>query len=194
MGCLRFIRSKVKSVVFYLLCTVLFILVLSFFRFSVVDGNSMLDTLKDGDLLLIFQTTDVKYKDVVAIESTELDKFLCKRVIGVAGDTVKIKDGVLTINGEEIHEAYIKDQNWGSSTDIEVKVPENKVFVMGDNRNDSLDSRDLGVLNIDDIVGTLVMDITKYTGLSFIALRSLIIVCWVILFIGLLTNKKADKA
>ena len=193
IGYLRYMLSRIKNFIFYIFCFVLFVLILSFFKFSVVDGDSMTNTLKDKDLLLIFNSKDVKYKDIVAIESESLNKLLCKRVIGVAGDTVEVKEGVLTLNAEKVSEPYIREQKWGAGVDIKVTVPKGKLFVMGDNRNNSFDSRDLGLLNVDDVLGVLVVDITKYTGLRYNTLRGVIIVIWILLFIRMMTANKLCK-
>lgn len=154
----------------------------------------MTNTLKNNDLLLIYNSKNVKYKDIVAIEAESLDKLLCKRVIGVAGDTIEIKGNTVTVNGKKLSEPYIKESVWGTNDEtLKITVPKGKIFVMGDNRNNSLDSRDLGLLNVDDIVGVLVVDITKYTGLRFNTLRAVIIVLWIFIFIRMMTTNKPYK-
>lgn len=115
--------------------------------FSVVNGTSMEPTLQDGDRLLInkfyFVVSAPHRKDVVTFEDPQQEgRYLVKRVVGVPGDTVEIRDSALYVNGEEVTEQYIdtniEDGNYGP-----VKVKPGTVFVMGDNRHKyaSRDSR-----------------------------------------------------
>ena len=76
-----------------------------------------------------------------------------KRVIGKGGDTLEFKDGHVWRNGQELQEPYTKDPTMNFSRSTPVKVPEGYVFVMGDNRNHSSDSRFIGPVPIDHILG-----------------------------------------
>ena len=127
-----------------------FVLFLLVFRVSGVVGSSMNNTLKDGDRLLITAiTTNIKRGDVVIVgQPWADDKLIVKRVIGVEGDTIDIdfEKGEVYRNGEMLDEPYIRDYG-GEGTSLSgdvrfpVTVPEGTVFVMGDNRNKSKDSR-----------------------------------------------------
>ncbi|AQS55008.1 signal peptidase I [Novibacillus thermophilus] len=115
--------------------------------FSVVNGTSMEPTLQDGDRLLInkfyFMVNTPHRKDVVTFEDPQQEgRYLVKRVVGVPGDTVEIRESELYVNGKKVTEQYIdtdiEDGNYGP-----VKVKPGTVFVMGDNRHKyaSRDSR-----------------------------------------------------
>ena len=137
------------------------------FKHSVVDGDSMMNTLNHGEHLII---SDIFYTpqrgDIVVFEdySTTLDKAVVKRVIGLPGETVKIvmtADGKFNvyIDGELLDEDYAYyDQKFLSYSSGEWTVGENEVFVMGDNRFNSKDSRDSGVgpISVDSILGKVI--------------------------------------
>jgi signal peptidase I len=98
----------------------------------------------------------------VGIVPNPAKQYLVKRVIGVAGDQVIAKDSVLTINGEKTQEPYIFAGNSPSDTDFNVTVPAGKVWVMGDHRGASGDSR----VHQDDINNGMV-PVDKITGQAF---------------------------
>ncbi len=147
------------------------ILTTFFFRHSIVEGRSMMNTLEDGDHLII---SDFLYSpergDIVVFEdySTSLRKAVVKRVIGLPGDTVMVSfnelgDVVVYLNGELLEEEYAfnaKDANIDiGNFDKEIIVPEGEIFVMGDNRYHSTDSRSNGVgtVKIDAILGKVIL-------------------------------------
>lgn len=125
------------------------------FRVVGIDGNSMLPTLKDGDWIAVSGvTSSVERGDIVVItQPWERNVPIIKRVIAVGGDTVYIdfSSGSVYVNGTELDEPYIAELT-RLSYDIEfpLTVEEGKLFVMGDNRNDSLDSRSSKIGMIDE--------------------------------------------
>ena len=139
--------------------TAVFILTTFFFRHSIVDGDSMMNTLHDGDALIIsnlFYTP--KQYDIVVIEdhSTGLDHPLVKRVIAVGGDIVQITSDEIYVNGEPVRDDfvytgdYIGDYKYAPES---FTVEEGQIFVLGDHRNDSLDSRRFGTVSVNSIIG-----------------------------------------
>lgn len=128
-----------------------------FFRTAGVDGPSMNDTLQNEDRLIMYNFCYTPARgDIVIVNryhegSTLIEKPLIKRVIGVAGDTVKVTADAVYLNGEALDEPYVHYPN--SPCDVEVTVPEGQVFVMGDHRNMSNDSRRLGCFDVEDIMG-----------------------------------------
>jgi signal peptidase I len=126
------------------------------------SGNRVMSAIRDGLVL-------------VGVIPNPAKQYLVKRVIGVAGDQVIAKDSVLTINGEETYEPYIFAGNSPSDTDFNVTVPEGKVWVMGDHRGASGDSRvhqdDIndGMVPVDKITGKAVAIIWPLNRIDVIA-------------------------
>ncbi len=131
------------------------------FKISTVNGESMNDTLNHGDRLLISaKDNSVDYGDIVIIsQPNDYNEVLVKRVIGLGGQTIDINtaEGTVSIDGKVLYEPYIKEKvmTLGDGFDYPLTIPEGKVFVMGDNRNHSGDSRFSAVGLIDEryIVG-----------------------------------------
>ena len=144
------------------------------FKISTVSGHSMNNTLRHGDRLLITaKDYSVDYGDIVIIsQPNAYNEILVKRVIGLGGQTIDIdlRKGTVSIDGKVIDEPYIKERMVvpGDGFDYPLTIPEGKVFVMGDNRNESGDSRFAAVGLIDEryIVGEAVYRIGDKTLLE----------------------------
>ena len=126
-----------------------------FFKVSTVSGQSMENTLHNGDSLLITSiTSEINPGDVVVISQPNgYEKVLIKRVVAVGGQTVSFdsRTGKTIIDGEMIDEPYTKEKaKYTYAMTKSYYVPEGKIFVMGDNRNNSADSRDVAVGMIDE--------------------------------------------
>lgn len=136
-----------------------------FFRTVVVDGDSMNPTLWNGDRLIITAgVTDPKIGDIVVIapESNELGKTLIKRLIATEGQTVDINfvTGDVFVDGVLLDEPYIAEPTQrAEGVNFPLTVPEGCVFVMGDNRMHSTDSRDTRVdcLDADYVMGRVIL-------------------------------------
>ena len=141
------------------------VLVFSFvFRIIQVDGSSMVPTLTNGDKLIVWGAGYTPERgDVVIVDSyTTYGKPLVKRVIAKGGDTISIdyETGTVTVNGEVLQEDYIAEPTYlGYDVEFPCTVPEGTVFVMGDNRNQSLDSRSsyIGCIDEQDILGKVLV-------------------------------------
>lgn len=174
---------KIKEVVFSIVYVVMLIVVVSLFGISYTSGNSMYPTVENGEVLIINRFIEPKHGDIVNIWSDILEKDLCKRVIGLEGDTIEIVDGVVYRNGEELDEPFNED----TSTDMEeFTVGKDEVFVMGDNRNNSTDSRDLGCMPTKNIKGVCIC----ITGIPKGVFVTLILTILVALFASIVIKER----
>lgn len=121
---------------------------------SVVDGSSMNPTIKDGEVIAVLKVGSVQRGDIVTL-SLEDENHLIKRIVAVPGDHLKIENGELYINGV-ISNDFSSPSHYKKWNGLEVRLNEDEYYVMGDNRDYSLDSRAYGVMNIDDITGKVV--------------------------------------
>ena len=126
-----------------------------------VSGSSMENTLSDGDNLIVdkitYRFSDPKRYDIIVFPyQYEENTYFIKRIIGLPGETVQIVDGIIYIDGEALQESYGREvmKNSGLAADP-VTLGEDEYFVLGDNRNDSTDSRDpsVGKIPRDRIIG-----------------------------------------
>lgn len=139
------------------------------FRAVAVSGSSMVPTLHDKDWLIVSNTGyTAENGDVVVVSKAEdYDEPIIKRVIGVAGDTIDIdfENGIVYRNGEMLRENYVNTPtNRSYDVDFPLTVPEGYVFVMGDNRNNSLDSRSskIGLIDCRNILGRAVVRVFPF--------------------------------
>lgn len=130
---------------------------------STVQGNSMYPTLHNGERVIYNRrNSDYKVGDVIVLKRPNGEEFV-KRIVAVAGDTVNIQNGKLYVNGEEEKlDGPIGETKTSDDSDVQypVTVEDNQVFVMGDNREVSEDSRMFGAVSLDDVKGK----ITWYLG------------------------------
>lgn len=150
-----------------LVCSVLAVVLVFTFvvRLIGVDGHSMVPTLQHGDRLLVLNSMfydDYKYGDIVVLrKDTFMKEPIVKRVIATGGQTVDIdfSAGVVYVDGAPLKEDYVNDLTFEEEgTEFPLTVPEGSIFVMGDNRNHSNDSRDyrLGTIDARFVIGRAV--------------------------------------
>ena len=150
-----------------LVCSVLAVVLLFTFvvRLIGVDGHSMVPTLQDGDRLLVLTSlldNDYQYGDIVVLRKESfMEEPIVKRVIAVEGQTVDIDfaSGVVYVDDQPLEEPYINEPTYvEEGTQFPLTVPEGSIFVMGDNRNHSSDSRssDLGTVDTRYVIGKAV--------------------------------------
>ncbi|MHC5372564.1 signal peptidase I [Enterococcus sp. LJL120] len=140
-----------------------------FFSISNVNGYSMASTLRDNDVVIVKKTQNIERLDLLVFERRNSQEI--RRVIGLPGDRIEYIDDVLYVNGEIINEHYIIDlineaqrtgynytENFKMQTITgEAFVPENCYFVLGDNREWAIDSREYGFVEKDQVVGVVKM-------------------------------------
>ncbi|SCH98605.1 MULTISPECIES: signal peptidase I [unclassified Romboutsia] len=145
---------------------VLAFLIVQVVKPTIVSGESMYPTLNDKDYLILnrlsYKFGDIQREDIIVFK-TDLkqdngkEKDLIKRVIAIPGDHLVIKDSQVYLNGELLEEEYI--HNAYTSGDIDITIPDEKIFVMGDNRENSKDSRseEVGLVDEEDILGEVMI-------------------------------------
>lgn len=122
-----------------------------------VRGDSMSPALSDGKPVVINKITGKYNKgDVVVFRAGGVDGLVIKRVVATSGDTMEIIDGTLYINGE-VCSLYTEYINEAGILSQKITIGENEVFVLGDNINNSIDSRfpEVGIISPDDIIGVV---------------------------------------
>ena len=124
-----------------------------------VDGFSMNPTLQNGEYILVnrlaYKAGQPNRGDIIVFRLPgDESQDLIKRVIGLPGDTVRISDGVVTINGAKLQEPYIAQNPLYADERV---VPEGNLYVLGDNRNDSRDSHQWGLLPLENVIGKSVL-------------------------------------
>lgn len=153
--------------IFDLIIEVLIILALAWFIWTFIGqkthvvGQSMEATLYNGDQVIIekvsYYFSDPKRFDIVVFPYKQYPKnHYIKRIIGLPGETIDFKDGFIYINGEKLEESYGKEMILGTGNiSLPFTIPDDEYFLMGDNRNNSSDSRfaDVGTMSKKDFTG-----------------------------------------
>jgi signal peptidase I len=156
-GCWARARSLAREIIETLVLTALIFLALRFaFQNFRIEGHSMEPSLHEGQFLII-QKLEYRFHspergDVIVFRSPQnVQKDFIKRIIGLPGEEVQIQDGQVTINGQPLEEPYVAvpaGGNYGPQI-----VGPDQYFVLGDNRNNSSDSRSWGMLPVANIIG-----------------------------------------
>ena len=140
-----------------------------------VVGNSMSSTLNDGDVLILskanYRFFDIKRGDIISLDYEDT-KYLIKRVIGLPGEDIDIINNKLYINGEIYTEDYLDEDLNYANFSLETLgydvIPEDMYLVLGDNREDSLDSREIGLIDKSSINGKVVLRIWPINKISLL--------------------------
>jgi signal peptidase I len=154
-----FLAGWLRDVIISLAVSAFFIIFL--YQPVRVEGTSMMPTLQDQERVFInkfvYKLEPIERSDVIVFRyPRDPAKSYIKRVIAVAGDRVKIDDGVVYVNGHRLHETYVPEVYEDVRSYPETVVPPHCYFVLGDHRNLSNDSRDFGPVDEDFIYGKAV--------------------------------------
>ncbi len=147
-----------KEIFIYAAIILVIILIRTFIVTPVrVNGTSMYSTLKHGEIMLLdkinYTFNNIKRFDIVVVDTS--DNKIIKRVIGLPGETLKYENNILYINGKEVKEPFLNEK----TADFDIrelgydKIPSDCYFVLGDNRDNSEDSRYIGCIPKDEIKG-----------------------------------------
>ena len=174
--------EKLKKEIFewikvFALAIVFAFIITQFIKPTLVRGDSMYSTLEEGDYLIInrmsYKFKEPEHGDIIVFESDlkqgdGSSKDLVKRVIGVGGDKVKIENNKVYVNDEELNEPYIHNEI--TEGDIDTVVPDGAVFVLGDNREISLDSRydSVGFISKSDILGKVFVRLYPFNKIGLL--------------------------
>lgn len=155
------LKKILKAILIIVMVASAYLLTSSFELFTAeVVGTSMLPTYEDGDYVLMTRRWSELSRGDVVVCWAEHD-VLIKRVVGVPGDTIRVKDSKVIINDDIISEDYLeKDIIYnGGIAEEEILLGDDEYFVMGDNRGVSKDSRYFGVVKTENILGRRVLDL-----------------------------------
>lgn len=165
----EFIKDFIKIAILVVIIFCVYMFVISMQQ---VVGSSMNNTLNNGDMVLLFKAkykfSDVKRFDVVSF-NYEDTKYLIKRVIGLPGEHIEYKDNKLYINGN-----YVEEERDFETDDFKLEdlgydvIPDDMYFVLGDNRENSLDSREIGLIKKEDIFGKVIVRLWPISGIKLI--------------------------
>ncbi len=156
----EYAKSAIKAALIIILTASLLLNVFTYI-FSVVRhyGSSMEPALSNNQYLLIYKTTDIDNGDVIAFYYN--NKVLVRRVAASSGEQVYIDIfGNVSVNGTELDEPYVANKTLGQTdVDFPYNVPANSYFVLGDNRETSMDSRlkDIGTVSDDRVIGKVIL-------------------------------------
>ena len=154
----------IKEVIPYIVIVVVVVLIRTFIITPVrVDGDSMKNTLKNGDILLLYKLSSINRFDIIVLDEEKDNEKIIKRVIGMPGETVAIKKGKIYINDKVIDDEYA----YGETSDFDkVTLADDQYFILGDNRLISKDSRYFGPIKENEIKGKIVFRLFPFTKIG----------------------------
>lgn len=154
----------IKEVIPYIVIVVVVVLIRTFIITPVrVDGDSMKNTLKNGDILLLYKLSSINRFDIIVLDEEKDNEKIIKRVIGMPGETVAIKKGKIYINDKVIDDEYAYGE---TSNYNKVTLRDDEYFILGDNRLISKDSRYFGPIKDNEIKGKIVFRLFPFTKIG----------------------------
>ena len=154
----------IKEIIPYIVIVVVVVLIRTFIITPVrVDGDSMKNTLKNGDILLLYKLGSINRLDIIVLDEEKDNEKIIKRVIGLPGETVAIKKGKIYVNDKVIDDEYA----YGETSDYDkVTLEDDEYFILGDNRLISKDSRYFGPIKKSEIKGKIVFRVFPFTKIG----------------------------
>ena len=154
----------IKEIIPYIVIVLVVVLIRTFIITPVrVDGDSMKNTLKNGDILLLYKLGSINRLDIIVLDEEKDNEKIIKRVIGLPGETVVIKKGKIYINDKVIDDEYA----YGETSDYDkVTLEDDEYFILGDNRLISKDSRYFGPIKKSEIKGKIVFRLFPFTKIG----------------------------
>lgn len=154
----------IKEIIPYIIIVLVVVLIRTFIITPVrVDGDSMKNTLKNGDILLLYKLGSINRLDIIVLNEEKDNEKIIKRVIGLPGETVAIKKGKIYINDKVIDDEYA----YGETSDYDkVTLEDDEYFILGDNRLISKDSRYFGPIKKSEIKGKIVFRLFPFTKIG----------------------------
>ena len=154
----------IKEIIPYIVIVLVVVLIRTFIITPVrVDGDSMKNTLKNGDILLLYKLGSINRLDIIVLDEEKDNEKIIKRVIGLPGETVAIKKGKIYVNDKVIDDDYA----YGETTDYnKVTLKDDEYFILGDNRLISKDSRYFGPIKDNEIKGKIVFRLFPFTKIG----------------------------
>ena len=163
----------IKEFIPYIIIIIIILLVKKFlFTTILVNGDSMNNTLYENDFMILdkisYKVKDIKRFDIVVVDVSKTK--LIKRVIGLPNEHIKYENGELYVNRKKVTDKY----GTGITYDFDLnnlgfdKIPNNYYLVLGDNREDSLDSRTIGLISKKDIIGKATLVLFPFNHFGFV--------------------------
>jgi len=154
----------IKEIIPYIVIVLVVVLIRTFIITPVrVDGDSMKNTLKNGDILLLYKLGSINRLDIIVLDEEKDNEKIIKRVIGLPGETVAIKKGKIYVNDKVIDDEYA----YGETSDYDkVTLEDDEYFILGDNRLISKDSRYFGPIKENEIKGKIVFRVFPFTKIG----------------------------
>lgn len=154
-------KQKTSILIDVAVIAVSIILALAFIKFvgffSTVSGSSMNPTYKDGNKVIVASLNVKRQINRFDVVITKIDGVtLIKRVVGLPGETIAIEDGHIKINGKTLDDIALEKIEHAGCLDTPLYISSDSYVLLGDNRNNSFDSRDFGAVNRSDIKGVVV--------------------------------------
>lgn len=159
-------KEKVKEIIPYIIIIIIVIVIRTFIMTPVkVDGDSMYNTLSNNDILILYKLSSIDRFDIVVLKESDNNETIIKRIIGLPGDKIKIRNNKIYVNNKIIEDKYA----YGQTSDYdEITLGEDEYFVLGDNRLISKDSRYFGAIKKDDIKGKVIFRLFPISSIGTI--------------------------